>query len=1208
MSPRAYLGPGRPLNPVLGYSGRPRATDYPMSVNIATQGRAAWGRPSYEVLKKIIDAYDVARMCVNHKIDELRSMEPMFLPADGVKDDVDDEIAVARLVLAKPDRELPFESWLSKWLENAVKYDSAPLYRRRNYGGDVIALEVVDGKTFHPYIDENGRRPEPPDPAYYQTIHGMVAQWLTTDDAVFEPFRPQEDSPYGMAPIESILLTANTDLRFQWHFLQMFTDGSVPAGFMELPPDISSPDQVAEWQDYWDAMVMGDQAKLAQLIAVPNGTKLTQFKPNTFDKTFPQYLMTRTCAAFGVVPQDLGLIEDVNRANGETQVDIQFRVNTLPWVLYVQGVLTRYLQQDIGLRVKVDLDTGRDKEDRLQEAQAHQLYVEMGAESPDEVRSEVLGLPIDKERPTPRFVLVQRVGPIPLLSIEGIAGKTDPETHGPAQDQPALDQPYVPPVGVVPTPGTTDDKASLAANDQYQQYVRRTLEDQPAPNRETREQKRARGAKTMQDQADAHAQAAQGAEATAPEQPQQPKAAPVAKARLDGEEAGELLAFRAYVAVRKRRGAWDRDFLFQHVNPAIARHLNAGGRAEVIKAAPKPDALRDADPVARKVYNQLLADFPPEAIGWVLNQDWRPEQLPDDAIDWDHVHTWTATHEPGKVRKLAKKMAAGGANRRAIAIARPGKPTVMLADGHHHAEAHRLLGEKTPAFVAHVAKVKGPWDEMHASQYGDADIMKAATLSKAEARYRDPSDLPGRSCGDCTMFRGPGSCTLVAGDIAAGAVCDRWEATGPKAAGTAVRAADTGRVLMLQRGLDGDDPAAGSWEFPGGCIDEGERPADAASREWEEEVGCRLPDGEQTGTWTSLNGVYVGHVWTIPAESAIQIDDPRDRTLNPDDPGRDHVEAIAWWDPAQLTGNPAVRRELAADMPRVQRALGARLAKAADPKAPGQSPSADDWPGWKYDLEAAQFWAPRIAAALLGAFDVGQLVAAYLASRQQDDKGNQEQQQSAIAIARVWLAQYLAALMRALRPTIEGVYADGYVIGAASAQAYLAGQAAGEAIDADLAHWSPGDADAARLLLGQWGDGAGLRQLLAEADVTIKSIAETRLDELGRILGQGLAQGLSAQQIAEQIRGLLTNQSRALMIAVTEMCRAVNAAAKQRWIRAGLLGKQWLSLNDTKVCPICRRNQDAGVVPINEPYPSGDDYPPAHPNERCVSVGAFVEE
>lgn len=60
----------------------------------------------------------------------------------------------------------------------------------------------------------------------------------------------------------------------------------------------------------------------------------------------------------------------------------------------------------------------------------------------------------------------------------------------------------------------------------------------------------------------------------------------------------------------------------------------------------------------------------------------------------------------------------------------------------------------------------------------------------------------------------------------------RGSGSGVKAAGLAVLAADTGRVLMLQRALDEDDLAGGTWECPGGKLDPGETPLEAAKREW----------------------------------------------------------------------------------------------------------------------------------------------------------------------------------------------------------------------------------------------------------------------------------------------------------------------------------------------------------------------------------------
>ena len=57
---------------------------------------------------------------------------------------------------------------------------------------------------------------------------------------------------------------------------------------------------------------------------------------------------------------------------------------------------------------------------------------------------------------------------------------------------------------------------------------------------------------------------------------------------------------------------------------------------------------------------------------------------------------------------------------------------------------------------------------------------------------------------------------------------------------------DSGRLLLLRRG---NEPRIGTWTFPGGYVDLGETPAQAALRETLEEVGIRVtPNG--------LLGVY----------------------------------------------------------------------------------------------------------------------------------------------------------------------------------------------------------------------------------------------------------------------------------------------------------------------------------------------------------------
>lgn len=151
---------------------------------------------------------------------------------------------------------------------------------------------------------------------------------------------------------------------------------------------------------------------------------------------------------------------------------------------------------------------------------------------------------------------------------------------------------------------------------------------------------------------------------------------------------------------------------------------------------------------------------------------------------------------------------------------------------------------------------------------------------------------------------------------------DRASSDALIAAGVAVKARDTGRVLMLQRAMTMDDPAAGTWEFPGGHIDGDESPFETAMREWQEETGNEFPKGRRTGKWMSSDGVYAGFVWAIPSESAVNLHQGENRAvINPDDPDGDNIEVVAWFDPAMLKDNPAVRAELHESMDSVVKAI-----------------------------------------------------------------------------------------------------------------------------------------------------------------------------------------------------------------------------------------------------------------------------------------------
>ena len=989
------FAPGEPVGPYDGYSRTPRSFDFTTGYNIATRPRTH-ERVSFSTLRGLIEAYDIAQLCLWHRIDSIRSLDWKLTAADGYSGDITDAVKTGMAALRKPDRQDSFGTWLAKWLYDVLAYDAGCLYRLRNQAGRCIGLKVVDGTLIAPLLDYWGNSPEPPAEAYVQYANGLPWNWLTRDDLIYEPFRPRANSPYGHAPLESIILNANTDIRFQVYFLQRFTEGNIPEAFASAP-ESWNPDQIETFQAYWDSFMYSDSARKHQIRWIPGGSTFAWSNEKDFSDQFSLHLMRKSAAAYHVVPTDLGFTDSANYSTGESQADVQHRVGDLPLGHYVERIITSFLQDDLGLPLQHQFDWGEEQDDRLNQAQADAIYVEHAVVSASELREMRFGLAEPEGQVVPRIFFTARSGPIPLASLYGVSGKIDPETAAPDPGVPLPREAFTEVQGVVPNP---------------------PLISEPLAEQEF------------------------GPKAVPPAPPPQPPGIPepTDPARQVAKEDGTVTT-----GITSETGITSYDLIG-----------------------------RDED-----------------------------DDGPDD--------------EQARIAAVKSELAAFHRFRRARRKAGTWRDFEFRATG--AVRAHNL------------------------NDSGRAEVRKAA------------------------------------GEIAV--------------AGLAVLAADTGRVLMLQRALDSDDPAAGMWEFPGGHLDGSETPLQGAWREWAEETGAIPPPGTQTGSWTAGDGIYQGIVWTTESESAVPVRCDTEIT-NPDDPDGDQVEAIAWWDPAQLPGNPAVRPELAASTGDVMAALGvtgegtcgpAGIAKAGDaaPKAPAPDgqPVQQAWPGWNHDLQAAGYWAGIIAAALLAALSPDSVAAGWLAT------GSATEHQAA-----TWLRQYAPAVQDALGDAVEGARADGWAIGSVSAS-QLGG------IQADMAGWEPGASQVARELAGNLGTGDGLADMLRDVKITIKSVAQSRLEELGRVLAQGARDGLSADDLAALIEGVLSNPERARMIALTEVSRAANSAAMWTYRLQGVTDLVWLTAEDDHVCPDCDAEEARGARPVNEPPDA-----PLHPLCRCARVPA----
>ena len=119
-------------------------------------------------------------------------------------------------------------------------------------------------------------------------------------------------------------------------------------------------------------------------------------------------------------------------------------------------------------------------------------------------------------------------------------------------------------------------------------------------------------------------------------------------------------------------------------------------------------------------------------------------------------------------------------------------------------------------------------------------------------------------------------------------------------AGLMVKAKDTGRILLIQKGPeDKHEPNKGLWELPGGHVEIGEKPLQTAIREWEEEVGRKLPKGKLKDSWVQKTNEHEYHtfLYVIKREDKIKINptSKKEDFENPDNPKRKPMDVAAWF-------------------------------------------------------------------------------------------------------------------------------------------------------------------------------------------------------------------------------------------------------------------------------------------------------------------------
>jgi hypothetical protein len=127
-----------------------------------------------------------------------------------------------------------------------------------------------------------------------------------------------------------------------------------------------------------------------------------------------------------------------------------------------------------------------------------------------------------------------------------------------------------------------------------------------------------------------------------------------------------------------------------------------------------------------------------------------------------------------------------------------------------------------------------------------------------------------------------------------------------------------------------------------------------------------------------------------------------------------------------------------------------------------------------------------------------------------------------------------------------------------------------------------------------------------------ESLIATTRSMIRSVIADGLRNNIGTDAIADAIQeSTAFSADRAKTIAFNEVAKANGQGKAAGWLEAQADGlvitKSWQTANDGDTCQICLTNEADGEIPLDQPFSSGDDFEPSHPNCSCVTTAKATD-
>jgi hypothetical protein len=431
------FGPGTPITPgainPLRADGRPdpRRYEYQVAQNInVTETRFV----PFKTLRASADQIDILRRCIEVIKGKVSGLEwDIVLGQDAMekvksssgtdhiramaqaRDKFNDEIDRVRTFWENPDKAngLTFTDWLMVALEEILVIDALAVWPQKTVGGDLYGLQILDGSTIKPLLDDRGMRPMPPNAAYQQILYGFPRSEFsansddpdadgefTSDDLAYMVRNRRSISVYGMSPTERALPLADIYLRRQQWLRAEYTEGVTPELMFESNEEWgTNPDLLRAYENILNDDLSGQTAQRKRSRLLPFGIKPLQMDGygEKFKDTLDLYLIQSICGHYGVQPTEIGYDAKGGLGGAGYEAGKAGNAEALgaqPLVLWLNKMITQLSYAYLGMPRELEfrLLTSKRSDDEAN-ARKSQIEVTSAGKTINERRSE-LGLPL----------------------------------------------------------------------------------------------------------------------------------------------------------------------------------------------------------------------------------------------------------------------------------------------------------------------------------------------------------------------------------------------------------------------------------------------------------------------------------------------------------------------------------------------------------------------------------------------------------------------------------------------------------------------------------------------------------------------------------------------------------------------------------------------------------------------------------------------